>query len=55
MRIVPALAIVAIFWILTYATLWQFEVNAIVLALASIVYLLRGQLRGNRRQTAKSD
>jgi basic amino acid/polyamine antiporter, APA family len=55
MKIVPALAIVAIFWILTYATLWQFEVNAIVLALASIVYLLRGQLRGNRRQTAKTD
>jgi hypothetical protein len=45
MKIVPALAIVAILWILTHATLWQFEVNAIVLALASIVYLLRNQLR----------
>src|SRR5258707_126040 len=55
MRIVPALALAAIFWILTYRALGQLEGHAFVLALASIVYLLRGQLRGNRRQTSKSD
>ena len=35
MKIVPALAIVAIIWILTHATAWEFEVNGIVLAVAS--------------------
>jgi APA family basic amino acid/polyamine antiporter len=45
MQIMPVLAIIAIIWILTHATLWQFEVNGIVLALASIVYLMRVQLR----------
>jgi APA family basic amino acid/polyamine antiporter len=45
MKIVPALAIVAIIWILTHATLREFVVTGIVLALASIVYLIRGQVR----------
>jgi hypothetical protein len=45
MKIVPALAIVAIIWILTHATLREFVVTGIVLALASIVYLMRGQVR----------
>jgi APA family basic amino acid/polyamine antiporter len=44
MKIVPALAIIAIIWILAHATLWEFEVNGILLALASIVYLMRAQL-----------
>jgi hypothetical protein len=44
MKIVPALAIVAIIWILTHATLREFVVTGIVLALASIVYLMRGQV-----------
>src|SRR4051794_8049452 len=35
MQIIPALAIIAIIWILAHATLWEFEVNAIVLAIAS--------------------
>src|SRR5260370_1027430 len=43
MKIVPALAIIAIIWILAHATVWEFEVNGIVLALASIVYLIRAQ------------
>src|SRR5438132_12921806 len=40
MKIVPALAIVAIIWILTHATAWEFEVNGIVLAVASVFYFL---------------
>lgn len=43
MKIVPALAIIAIIWILAHATLWEFEVNGILLVLASIVYLMRAQ------------
>jgi amino acid transporter len=43
MKIVPALAIIEIIWILAHATVWEFEVNGIVLALASIVYLIRAQ------------
>ena len=45
MKIVPALAIIAIIWILAHATLWEFEVNGILLVLASIVYLMRAQFR----------
>jgi APA family basic amino acid/polyamine antiporter len=45
MKIVPALAILAIIWILTHATAREFAVTAIVLALASIVYFIRVQLR----------
>lgn len=45
MKIVPALAIIAIIWILAHATVWEFEVNGIVMAIASILYLVRSQLR----------
>src|SRR5213596_711081 len=45
MKIVPALAILAILWILAHATAREFVVTGIVLALASIVYLIRLQLR----------
>src|SRR5256886_6385262 len=45
MKIVPALAIIAIIWILAHATLWEFEVNAIVLAIASVLYFVRAKLR----------
>jgi amino acid transporter len=45
MEIVPALAIVAIIWILAHATTREFVVTGIVLALSSIVYLIRVQLR----------
>ncbi len=41
MKIVPALAIVAIIWILAHATVREFAVNGIVLVVASILYLLR--------------
>ena len=45
MKIVPALAIIAIIWILSHATMREFAVNGILLALASVVYLIRGQFR----------
>jgi basic amino acid/polyamine antiporter, APA family len=45
MKIVPALAIAAILWILAHATLWEFAVTASVLVVASILYLIRVQLR----------
>ena len=45
MKIVPALAIVAIIWILSHASVREFAVTGIVLALASIVYFIRGQFR----------
>src|SRR5438105_3800862 len=41
MKIVPALAIVAIIWILAHATAREFLVTGIVLALASILYFVR--------------
>src|ERR1700730_2313177 len=45
MKIVPAAAIIAILWILAHATWWEFEVNGILLAIASILYLIRAKLR----------
>jgi basic amino acid/polyamine antiporter, APA family len=45
MKIVPALAIVAIIWILAHATAREFAVNGIALVIASILYLLRTSLR----------
>src|SRR5512132_1815063 len=45
MKIVPALAILAILWILSYATAREFVVTGIVLALASIVYFARREFR----------
>ena len=41
MKIIPALAIIAIIWILAHATRWEFEVNGIVLMIASVVYFAR--------------
>ena len=45
MKIVPALALVAIIWILAHATMWEFTVTGIVLMVASILYFVRVQLR----------
>jgi len=45
MKIVPALAIVAIIWILAHATVREFAVNGVVLAIASLLYVMRRQLR----------
>ena len=45
MKIVPALAILAIIWILAHATIREFAVNGIVLAIASVLYLVRAQVR----------
>jgi APA family basic amino acid/polyamine antiporter len=44
-KIVPIMAIMAILWILFHATAREFAVNAIVLVVASILYLLRIRLR----------
>src|SRR5256714_6917762 len=45
MKIVPALAIVAIIWILAHASMREFVVTGIVLAAASVLYFARKQLR----------
>ena len=45
MKIVPALAIAAIIWILAHATVREFAVNGILLAIASVLYVMRRQLR----------
>jgi len=45
MKIVPALAIIAIIWILAHATAREFTVTAIVLATASVLYFARTRLR----------
>jgi APA family basic amino acid/polyamine antiporter len=44
MKIVPALAIIAIIWILAHATLWEFEVTGIVLVIATALYFARSSL-----------
>jgi APA family basic amino acid/polyamine antiporter len=45
---VPVAAIAAILWILAHATAREFAVNAIVLAVASVLYLLRSRLKQSR-------
>jgi amino acid transporter len=45
MKIVPALAIIAIIWILSQSSVREFAVTGIVLALASVIYLIRVQFR----------
>jgi basic amino acid/polyamine antiporter, APA family len=45
MRIVPALAIIAIIWILSHATGFEFLVTGIVLVVASVFYFVRMQIR----------
>src|SRR6059058_4921719 len=45
MKIVPALAILAIIWILAHATVREFLVTGIVLVIASVFYFLRTRLR----------
>src|SRR5437016_10654333 len=52
MKIVPALAIIAIIWILAHATAREFVVTGIVLALASIVYLVRKFISRSERASA---
>jgi hypothetical protein len=45
MRIIPGVAILAIIWILAHATAHEFVVTGLVLVLASILYVIRLQLR----------
>jgi hypothetical protein len=45
MKIVPALAILAIVWILAHATIREFLVTGIVLALSSVLYFARRKFR----------
>jgi APA family basic amino acid/polyamine antiporter len=44
-KIVPAIAIIAILWILAHATWWEFAINGAVLVVASLLYWLRTSLR----------
>ncbi|HXM73777.1 MAG TPA: amino acid permease [Chthoniobacterales bacterium] len=48
-KIVPALAIVAIIWILSHATMWEFAVNGIVLAVASLLFFARKLITAKRK------
>ena len=52
MKIVPALAIVAIIWILAHATAREFLVTGIVLALASILYGARRSIASSEQRSA---
>jgi hypothetical protein len=45
MKIVPALAILAIVWILAHATVREFLVTGIVLVLSSFFYFARREFR----------
>jgi APA family basic amino acid/polyamine antiporter len=45
MKIVPALAIIAIIWILAHATVREFAVNGALLVIASALFFLRAKLR----------
>src|SRR5436190_1340435 len=45
MKIVPALAIIAIIWILAHATAREFVVTGIVLVLSSVLYFARREFR----------
>ncbi|HEV2045447.1 MAG TPA: amino acid permease [Chthoniobacterales bacterium] len=49
MKIVPALAILAILWILAHATRWEFAVNGIVLAVASLLFFARKLITAKRK------
>lgn len=52
MKIVPPVAILMIIWIISHATLWEFEVNAIVLLIASILFFARRALANSARAAA---
>jgi basic amino acid/polyamine antiporter, APA family len=52
MKIVPALAILAILWILAHATTREFLVTGIVLVLASILYVARRSIASSERRSA---
>jgi basic amino acid/polyamine antiporter, APA family len=45
MKIVPALAIIAIIWILAHATVREFAVNGALLVIASVLFFVRAKLR----------
>jgi APA family basic amino acid/polyamine antiporter len=51
MKIVPALAILAILWILAHATAREFLVTGIVLLLSSILYFLRTSMARSERMS----
>jgi APA family basic amino acid/polyamine antiporter len=52
MKIVPALAILAIVWILAHATVREFLVTGIVLVLSSVLYLVRTFIGRSERANA---
>ena len=45
MKIMPLIAIIVVLWILAHATIREYAVNAIVLVIASLAYLVRAALR----------
>ncbi len=49
MKIFPPLAIVVVIWILAHATMREYAVNALVLVVASLLYLLRKAIGRRRR------
>jgi amino acid transporter len=46
--IVPILSIIAIIWILSHATAWEFEVNGAVFGVGSVLYLVQSLVRRNK-------
>ena len=52
MKLVPALAILAIIWIISHATVREFSVNGIVLGIASLLYFARKTLARSKTATA---
>ena len=47
-RIIPVLSMIAIIWILSHATAWEFEVNGAVFVAGSALYWIQGFLRGRK-------
>jgi hypothetical protein len=46
--IVPILSIIAIIWILSHATAWEFAVNGAVFGVGSVLYLVQSLVRRNK-------
>jgi amino acid transporter len=49
--IVPILSIIAIIWILSHATAWEFAVNGAVFGVGSVLYLIQSVVRRNKGST----
>ncbi len=47
-RLVPIVSIIAIIWILSHATAWEFEVNGAVFVVGSALYGIQSLMRRNK-------